>query len=381
MNAMVGMSLLVPIILGATRAAWQQLIEQRVMTASLVVAAMLFTIAAAQLGALNRGPWLGPPAVLLVVISAVRLNIAFTAVLAAWLTASLGFAFPTDAGDTASMMGPVRVWAFGTVLSALALTLQAVLTQQREAERQLHATQLAHQRELLQVASVEQHRLARDMHDALGQELTALSLLTRSLHSRIAESNPALEPHAAEAAQAANQALQSVRQVARGMTQGFREPTDFAKALQSLAERVTRASGIIVNLDLDPARHPTRQPAESLYRIAQEATSNVLRHAQARRLDIRLRCNDRQCELEMTDDGQGFDMRDDAANQGLGLRTMRYRCEIAGGTLNIDSAPGRGTRVTAQLPVQWSRATGTPAAAESADTRGDDTARWLAARA
>lgn len=375
MNAMVGILLIVPIVLGATRAAWQQLIEHRVIAVTLLVAAILFTIAAAQLAALNRGPWLGPPAVLLTVISAVRLNIAFTALLATWLTASLGFSYPTDVGEAASMIGPVRVWAFGTVLSALALTLQAVLTQQREAERKLHAAQLTHQQELLHVASIEQQRLARDMHDSLGQELTALSLLTQSLHARLAASDSALGSHAGEAAKAAKQALQSVRQIARGMIQGFCQPTDFADALHSLAARATQATGILVNVDLDQGRHPTQQPAESLYRIAQEAVSNVLRHAGAQRLDIRLRCTDEQCRLEVVDDGRGFDIQDSSANQGLGLRTMRYRCELAGGTLAIVSTPGGGTRVTALLPAQRQHVPATGPVAPRGGTRSDDAVR------
>jgi signal transduction histidine kinase len=95
--------------------------------------------------------------------------------------------------------------------------------------------------------------------------------------------------------------------------------------------------------------------ATTCFRIAQEALTNVIRHAQARRVDVELAPDDGHLLLVMRDDGQGFDVADARKNaaqgRSQGLLSMQERAELAGGELHIDSAPGRGTAVRARLPL------------------------------
>jgi signal transduction histidine kinase len=205
--------------------------------------------------------------------------------------------------------------------------------------------------EVLEAARAEQERLGREMHDALGQELTAVSLLARSLLRRLSIERPDVIDDARSLAETADQAQRTAREIARGLAPRFMDGDDIGQALRALADRLSRSSRVVIAIDAATGPPLPRAVAETLYRIAQEAISNALNHANATRIDLRLRCDGANCCFEIVDNGRGFDAATVSGGQGLGLRTMRYRCELAGGELMIDSTPRNGTRIRVTLPL------------------------------
>lgn len=159
-----------------------------------------------------------------------------------------------------------------------------------------------------------------------------------------------------------------MRPIARGELSGIGDATQLCHALQALRERTAGALGIEVTADLDMTLTLSATAAQSLYRIAQESINNAMRHAHARHLRLSLKRRGGQMEFLVQDDGVGFPQPADRDHSGLGLRTMQYRCELAGGQLDIRSSPGGGTSVRCLLPA-------TPAAADPLVERhalGDD---------
>jgi signal transduction histidine kinase len=349
----IGIALIVPIALGLTRGAWRELQTQRGLALTLLVLALVFLAAANLVPAAARTDWLGPVAILITVVSAIRLNIALTAVNATIMTIGIGVATLTPASEARQMVNAGSAWAFGMALVVLTLTIHVLLAQRREAQQRLGAAEFAHRVDVIETARAEQERLARDMHDALGQELTAVSLLAHSLHRRLVDATPDLAADASMLADSAVQAQTSARQISRGMTPPLGDEHELATALRALTDRIGQSAKVEIGLTLDDSPLPRlgRQAAECLYRIAQEAVSNALHHARAHRIDVRLAGNTQHSRLEISDDGQGFDLSMASNGHGLGLRTMRYRCEVAGGTLRIESRHGAGTRIVAQLPA------------------------------
>lgn len=347
----IGVALIVPMALGLTRGAWRELSRQPTLAVTLLALSIAFVVAAEAVPVTVRRQWLAPAAIMITVISAIRLGTTLTAIIATIMTIGFGFAvLPRDDGMT-ELADAGNVWAFGMALTALTLTIHVLLAQRREARHRLRAAEFAHRMEVIDAARAEQERLARDIHDALGQELTAVSLLAHSLQRRLESLHPELADDARTLAGTAAQAQHSARQIARGMAPRFEDGQDIGDALRALTERVTRAANVQTSVELESVPPLHRQVAESLYRIAQEAISNALHHARATRIEIRLRCDGEHCHLEIGDNGRGFDPDAVSAGHGLGLRTMRYRCELAGGRLQIESGPAGGTYVRAELPI------------------------------
>jgi signal transduction histidine kinase len=123
-------------------------------------------------------------------------------------------------------------------------------------------------------------------------------------------------------------------------------------ALQAECERMMRRESIKVELSLADVPHSLPASAAlCLFRIAQEALRNVTRHSGARKVAVQLTQEDGGVRLAVADDGQGFDFAQARQHASLGLASMRERVRLVGGRLEIDSAPGRGTRIDAWVPV------------------------------
>ncbi len=369
-NNMLGFALLVPTLASTSPdqlAAWR---AQRSVAALLLLAVVVVLLAGLAMPTQIVRPLALPAGVVIVVVSAMRLGLTFTSLLATLLTIGIAIVTVATEGPVA-VTSVVRVWSFGTVLSALALTVRALLAERDAADARLRSTEVAYRKDLLDAARHEQQRLSHEMHDALGQDLTAISLLARQL-CRVAPPNSVLGTDAQAIAAAADQAQAAARQIVRGLTTQIAGTTQLCDALRELAERARLTLGIDVTMDLDPDVTLSPTAAQSLYRIAQEAMTNVMRHAKARHVALRLRARDAHVQLDIEDDGVGFvpALAGSTAGpaDGLGLRTMRYRCELAGGQLQIASTPGGGTRIRCALPPD---PTAPPLLAEAA-TVGDD---------
>ena len=195
----------------------------------------------------------------------------------------------------------------------------------------------------------ERTRMAREIHDTLAQGLTAIALNIESainrLDSRPEQAREPLERALAMARDNLEEARHSVLDLRTTPLAG----KPLAEALAALARGFTSETGVPVRVRADERlRLPLRVEAE-LYRIAQEALTNVRKHARAHIIDVSLRRHTASVTLVVRDDGRGFSVRQPAA--GHGLVGMRERAKLLGGRLHVRSTPGRGTRISAQVPL------------------------------
>jgi len=205
--------------------------------------------------------------------------------------------------------------------------------------------------QLLTAVEQERERLGRDLHDDLSQRLAGAALMTRTLAKELKGRSAADR----EKARALGDLLAEATSVARNLSRGLHPITLTAnglpKALEELAARVPQNVRFSwpssKKLDLDPS------VALHVYRIAEEAVGNAVRHAKANKVTIEMHITPgRKIALTITDDGIGFRR---GAAEGMGLQNMRYRARVIRGTLKIASAPQRGTVVTCILPIQQPR--------------------------
>jgi PAS domain S-box-containing protein len=216
---------------------------------------------------------------------------------------------------------------------------------QRAATERLHALS----RRLLEVQEQERRHLARELHDEVGQLLTALSYQVE-----LAARAPAAEAPArlAEARALVRDLTAHVRDLSLRLRPTMLDDLGLVPALVWLADRVSAQTGVRVAVEHRGADGPVPPAvATAAYRIVQEALTNVARHAGVRRAAVRLARVGGALTVTVGDAGTGFDPAAAADGRTGGLSGMRERAELLGGTFEVESAPGRGTRVTARLPI------------------------------
>jgi two-component system, NarL family, sensor histidine kinase UhpB len=232
----------------------------------------------------------------------------------------------------------------------------ADITEQRHSESALRqAAQDLHglTRRLVQAEEAERRRLARELHDRVGQSLSALNInldiISRESHAL----TPALRQRLEDSLGLVDSTLQSIENVMAELRPPLLDEYGLGAALGWHAEEFSRRTGVQVAVaDRDPAGSKNARPeaAVALFRIAQEALNNVLKHAKATRVRLEVSATDEELILDVQDDGLGFDPA--SARRGRwGMTTMRERAEAAGGQLHIASTPGEGTRIHARVPL------------------------------
>jgi PAS domain S-box-containing protein len=204
---------------------------------------------------------------------------------------------------------------------------------------------------LLDAVGREQRRFGTDMHDGLGQELTGLSLLIAALTSTARESQ---SPHAADlerAHEVVQHALQSCHTIARGLSPVGPAEGGLIGALRGLVSRLSGSSKPTVDISVSEVARLGLTPAatDHLFRIAQEALTNALKHANAHSIKVTLDVEPKHVRLEIRDDGQGLKVPGQNA-RGLGLRTMQYRASVMGARFEIVPFGPSGTRVICDCP-------------------------------
>ena len=203
----------------------------------------------------------------------------------------------------------------------------------------------------------ERARIARELHDSSAQTLTAL-LLQLSAAARD-EQDPAMAVRLEEIRSMAAAALDEVRVLSHTVHPRVLDDLGLVAALEWLARRTRTASGIDieVNFPEEVAPFPVPPAAGSvLYRVAQEALTNAVRHAKAKTVRVSLEATPQRAVLDVRDDGVGFDLEEaEKRRPGMGLFSMRERVSLVNGTLVITSAVGAGTRVQASIPLSPSR--------------------------
>lgn len=206
------------------------------------------------------------------------------------------------------------------------------------------------EKEILDITEQERRRIGQDLHDGLGQMLTGIGLLCQNMTRQLERRKVSEAEEAAEITDLVKEADQYARDLARGLTPVDLEASGLVAALRRLVANAERLFDIECAFDeVGSALVHDGTPATHMYRIAQEAVSNAVRHGQAKRIKISLAAGAEQIRLRVQDDGVGFsDMEHEGP--GMGIHIMRYRARIVGGTLDISSRPGSGTAVTFTLP-------------------------------
>jgi signal transduction histidine kinase len=231
------------------------------------------------------------------------------------------------------------------VLATLVVGLTLNRVRRRTAEREVRTLS----RRLLTAFEEERSRLARELHDDVSQRLARLAIDA----ARIESERPALTSGSGLGAMREEIASLSVdiHALSRRLHPTVLDDLGLVEALRAEAARVSRVESVAVDLRLEePEVTLTPDTSLCLYRVAQEALRNVARHARARRVEISLRAKDGGCELEVRDDGVGFDP-DERRGTGVGHASMRERMKLVGGRLAISSVPNRGTAVVAWAPL------------------------------
>ena len=201
-----------------------------------------------------------------------------------------------------------------------------------------------------EAVAADRTRLARDLHDAVSQTLFSASVISETL-PRLWKRNPArVERGLEQLHQLTRGALAEMHALLVELRPTALVETDLGDLLHQLAEATMSRTRIAASVAIEgkPALPPEVQIA--LYRIAQEALNNVLKHAHARQVQVRLSFGDALTCLEVEDDGVGFDPAGSFPGH-LGLQSMRERATDLDGTLEIDSALGCGTRVRIRVPL------------------------------
>ena len=231
------------------------------------------------------------------------------------------------------------------------------ITRRRRTEQELdaHRQELgALSQRLLQVQETERRSIARELHDEVGQLLTALKLTMQAVQR--AGSLEVTRSLVRDGVALLDQCLEQVRSLSLELRPSLLDDLGLGPALRWYLERQSERAGFTVRFDDD--LNDRRLPSEvetTCFRVAQEALTNVARHARAKQVHVTLAQRDGRVHLRIRDDGVGFDVgrghERAIAGESLGLLGMEERASLAGGTLEVLSAPGKGTDVVMDLPA------------------------------
>ncbi len=269
---------------------------------------------------------------------------------ALWAVLHFGFA-----ARLARLSATVRAFGEGTAdlpaapgsrdeVGRLAGAFAAMAAKLRERE----AEQVRLEREVLEISESERRRIGHDLHDSLGQRLTAASMTTSALVRVLKTDAPALAERGADIGRQLREAIAETRSLAHGLAPVALVDDGLMAALGALAENSSRGKVRCVFECAEPVRVADAEVAGQLYRIAQEAVNNALKHAAPAEIRIGLERRDGALVLEVEDDGEGLAETAPAA-AGIGLRVMRYRARLIGGILEIGSAPAGGARISCRV--------------------------------
>jgi signal transduction histidine kinase len=210
---------------------------------------------------------------------------------------------------------------------------------------------------LVEVQESERRQISRELHDEIGQALTAAQLnIQAALQST---QDTTLAPRLQASAEMIEQVLEQVHELSLNLRPSMLDDLGLEPAVRYFTNRQAALTGLEVEFQADPLERRLDPAIQTeCFRVAQEALTNVVRHAQARKVAVRLSRQNGHLHLFVRDDGIGFDVaarRNEAVvGASLGLLSMEERAALAGGGLEFHSAPGKGTEVHAWFPLKWS---------------------------
>lgn len=212
------------------------------------------------------------------------------------------------------------------------------------------------ERAIIETSTFEQQRIASDLHDGLGQELTGIALLLRAAAGRLPTDVAAGQSLLREATALLDGALQSARALAHGLAPAALELGGLPGALSDLASRIRRTYGIRAQFrkHIEAPLHLDTTQANHLYRIAQEGVNNAVRHGRATFITLRLATDAHAVKVEIIDNGSGIPAPQARTSAGMGLRIMEYRARMLGGELLIETPRRGGTAICCCVPTSTS---------------------------
>lgn len=223
----------------------------------------------------------------------------------------------------------------------------------KESEKQIR--QLSDQ--LLMAQEIERKRISMDLHDSLGQALNAMKLQVRLVENELDEEQVTVRDDCENLQGYLDEVIEDVRRLSRDLSPAILEDLGLTSALQWLVSNFRKSHALKATTDiaeidaLFPENHRI-----TIYRVIQEALTNVGKHSRAGNVSISIRCHDDKVTFSVEDDGNGFDPQEissrEVSKRGVGLTTMNERVRMMGGVFELWSRTGEGTRITFSLPVE-----------------------------
>ena len=244
---------------------------------------------------------------------------------------------------------------------ASAFDQMAERLEHREAERDRAEREIRDSREelrnlsahLLSVREEERTRMAREIHDELGQALTALKMDVSWLNRRHLGEDAAFKNKLASMEEVIDQTIETVQKLSGELRPGILDDLGLAAAIEWQAEEFQKRTAIECQVALSPeAVTLNREQATTMFRIFQETLTNVIRHARATKVEVRLEEENGNIVLEVNDNGRGITQAELGDPKAFGLIGMRERVKYIHGEITIAGSPGKGTRITVTLPLR-----------------------------
>jgi signal transduction histidine kinase len=201
----------------------------------------------------------------------------------------------------------------------------------------------------------ERLRISRELHDEAGQALTSLRISLELIRAGLPNDQQALRQRLGDVAGLADETMETLRMLAHDLRPPGLDAFGLNVALEGLCHDFSARTKLPVSYDgVELPKLPTTV-ALSVYRVVQEALTNIAKHAEARKAQVFLTHEDGSLDLAIVDDGKGFSLDTDGSDprerSGIGLVNMQERAELLGGKLEVDTAPGRGTRLRVRIPI------------------------------
>jgi signal transduction histidine kinase len=253
--------------------------------------------------------------------------------------------------EMAELKNPPRV--YGIFISYYAIAWLAIITTYARAARfvRIQKSLRSISERILMAHEDERKRLARDLHDGVGQSMMALKLNLQMMNARTG-SGQALKDWLSSMISEVSASIEELRRVASSLRPSFLEDVDIADAFDWYGRQFQERTGANVQVEITDTIHANTRTKDHIFRIYQEALNNIGKHAQAKNVLVTLKAEGPLLRLEIKDDGKGFDVTD-ATNrdEGMGLSNVRERAELLGGTFQLKSSMGVGTSIRVEVPL------------------------------
>jgi PAS domain S-box-containing protein len=263
-----------------------------------------------------------------------------------WALRADGSEFPIDASIShATVAGRVL---FSVILRDISQRLAAEAEIQRSHEQLRELASAMHE-----VREAERTRIARELHDELGQALTALKMDVDLLQSLIPPERADVIERAAAMRGLLDFTVQTTRRISADLRPLVLDDLGLRAAAEWLVQQLRQRTQLSCSLSIDPSLGELGEPyASAIFRVMQESLTNIAKHAQASRAEIRLEREGDEAVLTVRDDGVGMDQRDESKPRSFGLRGIRERVLVLAGEVRIVSRPGGGTTLVVRVPLR-----------------------------